>query len=138
MNKAERKNLGKPQLSLIDLSCLSDCAKVLEFGAKKYSRDNWKKGMDLSSILDSLLRHISLLQSGEYTDLESGLSHIGHIQCNALFLGCKNNTNNLTTTELHEDKSQPLTYKFIPYNIQDPTDNSTRHVFNEDGGVNEG
>ena len=94
-NKALRYNEGKPEFSLIDLNSLEGCAQVLAFGAQKYSRDNWKKGFPLTTILDSMLRHIAALQRGEMVDPESGLSHIGHIQCNALFLGCKNNTNNL-------------------------------------------
>ncbi len=85
--QARRFNEGKPQYSLLDLQCLEPGVRVLEFGAKKYARDNWKKGMDVTKILDSLLRHIAALRSGELTDPESGLSHIGHIQCNALFLG---------------------------------------------------
>jgi hypothetical protein len=53
-------------------------------------KDNWKKGMPITQILDSMLRHIAALQSGEWLDPESGLPHIGHIQCNALFLGGPN------------------------------------------------
>ena len=90
-DKGNRYNDNKPKFSLIDLNSMQECAKVLEFGAKKYSRDNWKKGLVMTEILDSMLRHIAALQNGEWNDPESGLSHIGHIQCNALFLGCKNN-----------------------------------------------
>lgn len=54
-------------------------------------RDNWKGGLKMTEILDSMMRHIAALQSGEWTDPESGLPHIGHIQCNALFLGGENN-----------------------------------------------
>ena len=97
--QALRCNGGKPKLSMVDLQSLYPCAQVLEFGAIKYSRDNWKKGLPLTEILDSLMRHISALQNGELNDPESGLSHIGHIQCNALFLGGKNNTNDLETVD---------------------------------------
>lgn len=92
---AERKNSGKPQLSMIDLKCLEPCAKVLEYGANKYARNNWKKGMPMSQLLDSLLRHIGDLQAGLTHDLESGELIIGHIQCNALFLGNSNNVQDL-------------------------------------------
>lgn len=95
MSKAERKNEGKPQYSLLPLDYLEQAVKVLEFGAKKYARDNHRKGLVSTEVLDSLLRHISALQRGEYIDPESGLPHIGHIQCNAIFLGCPNNTNDL-------------------------------------------
>lgn len=91
MEKGTRKNSGKPKFSLIDLQSLEPCARVLEFGAKKYERDNWKKGLVVTEILDSMLRHIAALRAGELIDPESGESHLGHIQCNAMFLGCENN-----------------------------------------------
>lgn len=89
---ALRYNQGKPQYSLLDLKSLEPCVRVLEFGANKYARDNWKKGMPREQIIDSMMRHLAALIDGEEIDPESGLSHIGHIQCNALFLGNKNNT----------------------------------------------
>ncbi len=84
---ALRYNEGKVQYSMIDLGCFEYTARVLEFGAKKYARDNWRKGMKTSSIIDSLLRHIARLQAGEVIDPESGLPHLGHIGCNIMFLG---------------------------------------------------
>lgn len=94
--KADRFNEGKPKLSLVNLRCLEPCARVLEYGTIKYSRDNWMKGMPVTEILDSMLRHISAMQNGEWYDKESGLPHIGHIQCNAMFLGGPNVEDNIT------------------------------------------
>lgn len=91
-DKAERYNQNKIEYSLLDFECLKPCAEVLAFGAKKYSRDNWKKGMPREEILDSLLRHIGALLNGQELDPESGITHIGHIQANAMFLANKNNT----------------------------------------------
>ena len=88
--KALRYNEEKPKYSLLDLNSMKHGVQVLEFGANKYSRNNWKKGMPITQILDSMLRHIAAIQSGEWLDPESGLPHIGHIQCNALFLGGPN------------------------------------------------
>jgi hypothetical protein len=85
-DKALRYNEGKPRYSLIDFKTLEPMVRVLEFGEQKYSRDNWKKGLDTNEILDSMLRHITALQSGELIDAESGQSHAGHIMCNAMFL----------------------------------------------------
>lgn len=84
-DKALRYNEGKVQWSLVDFPSLEPMVRVLEFGMKKYAKDNWKKHMDLDKILDSTMRHIAALNSGESIDPESGLPHIGHIMCNAMF-----------------------------------------------------
>lgn len=87
LNKnAMRFNSGKIQWSLVDFESLEPMVEVLEFGAKKYAPDNWKKGLPYKSVIDSMMRHIVALSKGEEFDPESKLPHIGHIQCNALFL----------------------------------------------------
>jgi hypothetical protein len=84
-----RHNAGKPPISLAlsAYPALAGVARVLEFGASKYAKDNWKKSTDLQVPMDSMLRHIGKYLDGEYLDEESGLPHIDHIACNALFLG---------------------------------------------------
>lgn len=84
--QAERKNNGKLQWTQIDFESMEDMVRVLEFGAEKYDRDNWKKGFPVRQLCDSLLRHMTAFLNGEDIDPESGLTHIGHIQCNAMFL----------------------------------------------------
>lgn len=81
-----RYNEGKPKLSLVSFLALTGLARVLEFGANKYSAWNWVKGMPLDQVLDSTLRHIAAIQRGEELDAESGLPHIDHVQCNTMFL----------------------------------------------------
>lgn len=83
---ADRFNNGKPQWSMVDFKSLEDMVRVLEFGEKKYSRDNWKKGLKTTEVVDSLLRHIYAYLNGEDIDPESGINHTGHIMCNAMFL----------------------------------------------------
>lgn len=85
-SRGMRHNNNKIKLSLLDFSALEQAAKVLQFGGKKYSRDNWKKGFEHSEIVDSLLRHISEYQKGNEVDSESKLLHTAHILCNAMFL----------------------------------------------------
>lgn len=80
-----RYNQGKPQWSLVDFKSLEPMVRVMEYGAKKYARENWKKGLDLNQILESLSRHLFALMSGEIVDSESGQEHIGHIMANAMF-----------------------------------------------------
>lgn len=88
MQEAMRFNKGKPQLSFITEAnhALAGCADVFEFGEKKYARSNWKKGLGKNEIIDSLLRHLVAYQSGEEFDEDSGLHHLDHVTCNALFL----------------------------------------------------
>src|SRR6185295_6841615 len=83
--KAMRFNKGKPEWSLVDFQAFIPMVRVLEFGAQKYARDNWKNGLDMDQILDSMLRHIFAIIDGQDIDPESGLPHIGHIQCNTMF-----------------------------------------------------
>lgn len=82
---ALRYNEWKPQWHLVHLQSLEPMIRVLEFGAKKYAPDNWKKPMDKKQILNSMMRHLAKLMDWEELDQESNLEHIGHIMCNALF-----------------------------------------------------
>jgi hypothetical protein len=83
--KALRYNDGKLQWGLVHFKSLEPMIQVLEFGAKKYAPDNWKKQMDRKKLLESAMRHMAALMDGQENDPETGLSHIGHLMCNALF-----------------------------------------------------
>lgn len=83
--KADRFNEGKPKWSLVHFDSLIPMIRVLEFGANKYAPNNWMKPMDTKEILESMQRHLAALFDGEIYDKESGISHMGHIQCNAMF-----------------------------------------------------
>lgn len=72
---------GKPDLSMISLELVEEVAKVRMFGAKKYARDNWKKGFNVTRSLAAALRHIFAFLSGETNDPESGLPHLAHAVC---------------------------------------------------------
>jgi|SRR5581483_756781 len=83
--QATRYNKGKLEWSLMHYKSMEPLIQVLMFGAAKYSRDNWKLGMDPKKVLDSLQRHLAALADGETHDVESKLPHIGHIMANAMF-----------------------------------------------------
>ena len=89
--KSLRYNIGKPQWSLVDFKSLEPLVRVMEYGKQKYAteqgsgKDNWKKGLDLTQILESMSRHQFALMSGEIIDPESQQEHIGHIMANAMF-----------------------------------------------------
>lgn len=55
------------------LTCLA-----MEYGITKYGRNNWKKGMAWSRLLDAALRHFVAAALGEEDDPESGLPHVAH------------------------------------------------------------
>jgi hypothetical protein len=80
-----RFNKSKPRWSLVHFKSLEPMIRVLEFGAKKYAPENWKKGLIKKEILESMQRHLGALIDGEEVDSETGISHMGHIQCNAMF-----------------------------------------------------
>ena len=84
-DRALRYNEGKLQWGLVHYKSLEPMVRALEFGAKKYAPNNWMKPMNTREILESMQRHLSALMDGELIDKESGISHMGHIQCNALF-----------------------------------------------------
>ena len=84
---------------IYDLRAFSSMAQVLEYGAGKYERNNWLKGyVDRFSTIDSLYRHLKKIILGNDIDWESGLTHIGHIMCNVMFL-----TNDLLVIEREEE-----------------------------------
>lgn len=84
--KAKRYNKGKQKWSLVDFESLESMVRALEFGAEEYGKHNWKKGLKITEIIESMLRHTFSYLNGEDNDKKSGLSHIGHIQANAMFL----------------------------------------------------
>lgn len=81
---------GKPRMELLVQGCpnaLEQVATVLTFGAEKYAAHSWQtvpNGDD--RYLAALLRHLTAIGKGEQTDSESGLSHLAHVACNALFI----------------------------------------------------
>ena len=77
---------NKIQLSLLTRESLEAEAKAFAYGAKKYGRDNYKKGMDWSRVLDATLRHLTAFIDGEDHDEESGLNHLAHAKTNLAML----------------------------------------------------
>jgi hypothetical protein len=74
-------------MALAAIDCrLASAADVFEYGSKKYAAWNWAKGMQWSIPLACIKRHALAFLHHEANDPESGLSHIGHIACNAIML----------------------------------------------------
>lgn len=78
---------GKPQLSLLSRESLEYEARAFEFGAKKYAKNNYKKGMDWSRVIDAALRHVTAFNAKEDFDSESNLNHLAHAKaCIAMLI----------------------------------------------------
>lgn len=78
---------GKLRFSLLPLRALAAIVGVLEFGAKKYSVDNWKHVENPGDrYYDAMLRHIFEWKSGTTNDNDSGQHHLAHAGCCLLFL----------------------------------------------------
>lgn len=74
-------------VTLVQPEFIEGIAEVLTFGAKKYKPNSWQTVPDgKRRYKDALYRHWLAYLKGEEYDLESGLSHLKHIACNAMFL----------------------------------------------------
>lgn len=81
---------GKPRIGLLTFGCpdaILGVSEVLTFGARKYEAHSWKKVEDaFERYWDAMERHRLAIGKGETHDPESGLPHIFHLACNAMFL----------------------------------------------------
>ena len=86
-DQAAKQDAGKFRPSLLEPELFEEVAKVREHGVEKYGdKDNWKK-VSADRYHDALLRHaLACLHDVYAVDEESGLLHLSHICCNAMFL----------------------------------------------------
>ncbi len=70
---------------LIPPMSILEVAKVLTFGAQKYSPYSWVL-VESPRYLDAAYRHLASVSLGEVTDPESRLSHLAHAIANLMFL----------------------------------------------------
>lgn len=97
--KSLRYNDGKLRLELIPPKAMEEVAKVMTYGAEKYTvrdsetgevlvtgADNWKKGQPWMSVIASAKRHIEKFVQGEDYDPESQTLHVANAVANLLFI----------------------------------------------------
>ena len=85
--KGTKLDNNKPRWSLLPNGTIVKVIAVLEFGAKKYSVDNWQKVTEpRRRYYDAAMRHIDAWRMKEPNDPDSGLSHLAHAVCCLLFL----------------------------------------------------
>lgn len=78
----------KLRYDLVPAEQHADVAKVLTFGLKKYSVDNWKYVPNGKlRYIAAAFRHLWARAWGEVLDKESGLPHVAHAICCLYFVG---------------------------------------------------
>jgi len=86
LNEGMKFDKEKPDYTLIPWESLEGVVKVLEFGAKKYERDNWRK-IGADRYRAAAARHfVSYMQDQHSLDEESGYPHLDHLLCCLLFI----------------------------------------------------
>ena len=76
---------SKLDWTLIPWEAMEEVVKVLEFGAIKYKRDNWKHVEPKERYDKAAIRHRIAYQKGEKIDSETNISHLAHEICCCLF-----------------------------------------------------
>lgn len=81
-----KTDAGKLELELIPTSLTKALGVVLTRGRKQYGKDTWKT-VKTDRIIGALERHLMKYKDDPYgLDKDSGLPHIFHVLCNAMFL----------------------------------------------------
>lgn len=80
----------KPRMDLLldgMPGALEQVASILTFGAKKYADHSWQTVPNgPARYKAALLRHLTAHAKGELNDPDSGMAHLAHAACNALFI----------------------------------------------------
>lgn len=78
---------GKIPFEFIPLRTLTGAARVLQHGAAKYGRKNWRKDKIMASTYQgAIMRHLSAYYEGETVDPDSGCNHLSHIIANCMVM----------------------------------------------------
>ncbi len=87
MQTGIKDDSDKPDWTLLPVQPIIKVIRVLEFGARKYKRDQWKEVPDAKRrYLAAAFRHLSAISDGEYIDEDSGQPHAACAVCSLLFL----------------------------------------------------
>lgn len=85
--EGEKHDADKLRWDLLPIDAVEDIVRVLTFGAKKYSPNNWKKVSDPENrYYAAAMRHLAEYRKGNPIDSETGLPHLAHAGCCLLFL----------------------------------------------------
>lgn len=83
-NGGMKETHDKLDYTLLPWTVLDNVVKIMEYGAIKYGRFNWKKVPRIEYVKAGL-RHVTAYLKGETVDKESGFNHLDHACCNMLY-----------------------------------------------------
>lgn len=83
--QAERFAEAWEHLVDTELCSIEDVTEILEFGAVKYSPNNWQGVRPGVRYGSGSLRHLLAIERGEDYDPDSKKRHFAHIGCNVIF-----------------------------------------------------
>lgn len=111
-NGGMKENRDKRDYTLLPWKTINEVVDIMQYGAKKYSRDNWKKVPSEEYIKASFRHIISHLMEEDY-DKESSFSHLSHAICDLIY-ACENhfpnsNKDHDTTKQMEFDFETPET-----------------------------
>jgi len=77
----------KLKMSVVPVEALKELARVMNNGADKYGKLNWRKdGITTSTYYDAIERHLMAWFTGEDMDPDSGLHPLAHIAASCLIV----------------------------------------------------
>jgi hypothetical protein len=82
----KKEDSSKAMMGFLPWAELEEIAKVLDYGAQKYERGNWRKPVSWLRLVSACVRHISAWCRGQDKDPDTGFSHLHHAVCSLLFL----------------------------------------------------
>lgn len=85
--EGRKSDSDKPNWNLMPWHALSEVQRVMDYGARKYAENNWMYvKRPRPRYLAAMLRHVVAYAKGETVDAESGIHHLAHAVCCALFI----------------------------------------------------
>lgn len=87
MEKGVKYDSKKLQWSLLPIKPIQEVVRVLMYGAKKYSPDNWKRVENPKErYYNAAMRHLTAWFAGSKVDPQTKKSHLVHAICCLIFL----------------------------------------------------
>lgn len=99
----------KPEWGLLPWDSLPEVVKVMEYGARKYSREGWRAIPNAEQeYANACQRHLARYWQGEPLDLETGIHHLAHVAADALIaLAVALSEGSLSKTHSEQTHSAP-------------------------------